>query len=817
MIKPRRSAIADSVEAILYRQLAFYAPLTTSVVPSRGVGSATFTRATTATVQDWEGSVYNVLSGEVRFQGARRVKNNVTGSSENFGHANWLLSTASKTGAATVDGVACWEIAFTASASAALYQTATLSTATDARYAMRAYVRAKTGTVTLRLGYGAVIPGDHSADISIGTTWTRIGGTSGALSNGTNFSIRNGSAGAACDFYVAYVQHEDVTGQSNQNPSEYVSVGVLASPFHGAMVDGVKYFDTENGNTVASNVVTEATGAAIGEAKNQSGRIPSFSNSAGDYFKTGSGLAAIGGSFDVDVCLAPDDWTPAGSSFVIARDHSSNRCFGLAINPTAGLYLELYDTAGGVPGGGVINSTAAISASDFTRLWVRAKVTWVLEGSILIDFYTSQDGLTWTALGTQVSRAATGNAPGSTTNLFTVGARQFTGNEASCKGTYSRARVYQGHRDAGGTLLVDFNPDDYTSGASFTSSATPAVTWTLNGGAAIRNFPLLGYLSELASTNLVLQSENFGTTWTANGTPTRSAAALRCGGVVLDLIGDDDAGVQEAYLQPITFTGNAVKAVSFFIAQGTATTTILQLRDTTAVATRLDVAVTWSGGVPQIAMTTGTHLGTDTLGNGVFRVRLATTAVTAANTNRFELYMAGSAAANTGNVYIGGVQAENNTVCTSYIPTTTATVTRNTDALAYTTAGNLSGIAGTATVELTGNSSGNAWIIGDGSAAFYVTSNALTLFDGTANRAGNAITLSATPQKVGALWSGTSSKTALTGTLSAALGFDGDMGWAATFGVGSANTGGSNINGTIRNVKLWTRPLSDIELIGITR
>jgi hypothetical protein len=62
---------------------------------------------------------------------------------------------------------------------------------------------------------------------------------------------------------VAFPQAENVTGQSNQNPSEYVSNGVLSSPFHGYFVDGVKYFSYQNGNTVASNVVTEAQGAAI--------------------------------------------------------------------------------------------------------------------------------------------------------------------------------------------------------------------------------------------------------------------------------------------------------------------------------------------------------------------------------------------------------------------------------------------------------------------------------------------------------------------------------------------------------------------------
>ena len=44
---------------------------------------------------------------------------------------------------------------------------------------------------------------------------------------------------------VCRMQLEDVTGQSVQTPSEYVSTNVLNStPYHGANVDGVKCFKT---------------------------------------------------------------------------------------------------------------------------------------------------------------------------------------------------------------------------------------------------------------------------------------------------------------------------------------------------------------------------------------------------------------------------------------------------------------------------------------------------------------------------------------------------------------------------------------------
>lgn len=49
------------------------------------------------------------------------------------------------------------------------------------------------------------------------------------------------------------LQIEDITGQSVQTPAEYVSTNVLTgAPFHGAMVDGVKYFDTDISGTQLS-------------------------------------------------------------------------------------------------------------------------------------------------------------------------------------------------------------------------------------------------------------------------------------------------------------------------------------------------------------------------------------------------------------------------------------------------------------------------------------------------------------------------------------------------------------------------------------
>ncbi|RTL04209.1 MAG: hypothetical protein EKK62_16845 [Acidimicrobiia bacterium] len=193
--------------------------------------------------------------------------------------------------------------------------------------------------------------------------------------------------------------------------------------------------------------------------------------------------------------------------------------------------------------------------------------------------------------------------------------------------------------------------------------------------------------SDRIATNLCLQSENFGTTWTAIGTPTRTATAAYCGDLALDLIGDDAAGTLEGYSQVITFTASAVKAVSLFIKQGTSTSSVIRLRDTTASANRLLATVTWSGGVPSVAMTTGTSLGQVACYNGVYRLLFLSSSVTAANTNQLEIYPATTSAlavANTGTLYAGGVMAQNAAWPQAYIKTTTGTVTTGADLLTST-------------------------------------------------------------------------------------------------------------------------------------
>jgi hypothetical protein len=211
------SAIGRAIRGI-YDQPSLEAPLLNSLTLKRGVGNPTFTRSDTAnysaTVTDFEGLIRPVKINEARFEGARRVENLIPTSSAS------LASGSNKT------------------------------------------VTVPAGEYVFSMGAGA------SSGVA---TFSGTGGATGTLTqNATYRTAANKFTLTAGTFIVTAsvatlvdLMFSNVTGQANQNPAEYVSVGVLSAPYHGAGVDGVAYKITTNGNTVSNGIVTEAVGANI--------------------------------------------------------------------------------------------------------------------------------------------------------------------------------------------------------------------------------------------------------------------------------------------------------------------------------------------------------------------------------------------------------------------------------------------------------------------------------------------------------------------------------------------------------------------------
>jgi len=208
-----------------------------------------------------------------------------------------------------------------------------------------------------------------------------------------------------------------------------------------------------------------------------------------------------------------------------------------------------------------------------------------------------------------------------------------------------------------------------TSDDAVTSSV---FTWDLGVDRAVRCLAALTNISSVGTIRVrgftavpVLDSLDFSTGWTSTGTPTLVAAAYDgsgADGVPLDLVGDDDAAVNEGRLRVITFTGDGTKCISFRLKADTAPSSVVVLFDNTAAATRLRVTVTWTAGVPSANASTGTVLSTTLIGDGVYRFVVATTSVTAANTNELIARPASNAASDvtiTGTTYMGAFLAWN--------------------------------------------------------------------------------------------------------------------------------------------------------------
>lgn len=185
------------------------------------------------------------------------------------------------------------------------------------------------------------------------------------------------------------------------------------------------------------------------------------------------------------------------------------------------------------------------------------------------------------------------------------------------------------------------------------------------------------HLYPTARKNVCLYSQALAS-WSASNAPTIASGAKVVGQLSLDLVGDTSATLPAAYYRAIVFTVDGDKAISFFVAQGTSLTTLFRVYDITAGINKIRSTVTWSGGAPVVTLAEGTLEGVDSIGSGIYRVRVKAKGIVAANTNRVYVYPASNSSVlsdATGDVYFGGVHCSDNAIGGSYILTTSAAVT----------------------------------------------------------------------------------------------------------------------------------------------
>jgi len=227
------------------------------ITPVFGEGSGTFTRATTATVIDHENVIREVLSGEVRFQGQRRV-HNLFDDSEDVTTASWTETNVTTSG----------NVITTTSAFGRALQQVTVKANQSIVFSGK--IRSISGNTNLAI-YALNGGLNTFQSITISTSWQKfsfaVTPTAATATFEMMFQDRNSSNLAV--YEVDELQIQNKTGASDPTvPDAYVSSGILSTPYHGVSVDGVKVFKSTNGNSVSSNIVTEAIGTPLTDSAN---------------------------------------------------------------------------------------------------------------------------------------------------------------------------------------------------------------------------------------------------------------------------------------------------------------------------------------------------------------------------------------------------------------------------------------------------------------------------------------------------------------------------------------------------------------------
>lgn len=232
----------------------------------------------------------------------------------------------------------------------------------------------------------------------------------------------------------------------------------------------------------------------------------------------------------------------------------------------------------------------------------------------------------------------------------------------------------------------------------------------------------LGYLPEGARTNICLQSEDLGTTWTnVNSTEATNVAIAPDGTTTADRLIPDAAATDGAMLQTgLTLTAGSAYTFSVFAKTSVLDSVQLRLGDNGFTNSASVTFNTTTGAVESAAAAAGTWTAASATAkqyqSGYWRFTLTATATTNAG-DRCTLVCPDTGDGTNG-ILLWGMDVELGAFASTYIPTTVASVTRNADVLSYPTSPWLSQSVGTifaqAMVRADNASSGDILGINDG-------------------------------------------------------------------------------------------------------
>jgi hypothetical protein len=184
----------------------------------------------------------------------------------------------------------------------------------------------------------------------------------------------------------------------------------------------------------------------------------------------------ITGDIDIRVRVALDDWTPAAVQTLLAKYRSVAGGHSYLLDVTTGGNLRLLASSSGAAATLNVSSTVATGLTDGSVKWCR--VTLDADNGAAgndVKFWLSDDGATWTQLGTTVTTAGT-IAMFNSDSVASVGMRS-DGISNPAAGKFYRAIVKDG---IDGTTVLDIDTSVLTTGAATSFTATTGQTVTIN-------------------------------------------------------------------------------------------------------------------------------------------------------------------------------------------------------------------------------------------------------------------------------------------------------------------------------------------------
>lgn len=180
-------------------------------------------------------------------------------------------------------------------------------------------------------------------------------------------------------------------------------------------------------------------------------------------------------------------------------------------------------------------------------------------------------------------------------------------------------------------------------------------------------------------------------------------------------------------------------------------------------------------------------------------------------------------------VYLWGGQLENLPFASSYIPTTTASVTRNADDISHPNAGNVSDAQGTVLMDVTpafdipnGITAGYGYNFlidfGISNGQIYARNNILSRADGTLATSTPAwVPLKGITYKIGSRYGSVGQRNFLNGIIGTNVAFDGSINSATNMSIGKYGGASSHYwGGGMKNLRIYTKVLSDAKIQTLT-